>query len=136
MSEAQNVEVVQDAYAAFGRGDIPGVLAALDDDVVWHPVYGVVSHVATSGVRRGNAAVGEFFKTLAETTTFESFQPREFIAQGEKVVVLGHYVAKTNTGSRVDSDWVTIFTLRNGEVVDFEEFSDSAQLDAAYAPKR
>ena len=35
MSEQTNVEVVHQAYAAFGRGDIPAVLSALTDDVEW-----------------------------------------------------------------------------------------------------
>ena len=31
----QNTKVVQQAYDAFGRGDIPGLLALLDDSVEW-----------------------------------------------------------------------------------------------------
>jgi len=36
MQEAQNTQVVKDAYAAFGRGDIASVLTALSDDIVCH----------------------------------------------------------------------------------------------------
>lgn len=35
MQEAQNARVVQDAYAAFGRSDIPAIIGMLDDDIVW-----------------------------------------------------------------------------------------------------
>ena len=35
MSDQQNLQIVKDAYAAFGRRDIPTVLKALTDDVEW-----------------------------------------------------------------------------------------------------
>ena len=37
MSEAENTRVVQDAYAAFGRGDIPALLGYFTDDIQWQP---------------------------------------------------------------------------------------------------
>jgi uncharacterized protein len=132
MEDAQNTRVVQDAYTAFERGDIPGILAALDDNVIWKPVMGAGAHVPTAGERRGKIAVGEFFKILGVTVDFERFEPAEFIAQGDKVVVLGHYAAKTPAGKRFVSDWVMVFTLRNGKVVSFQEFTDSAAIDRAY----
>jgi ketosteroid isomerase-like protein len=33
---------------------------------------------------------------------------------------------------RFVSDWVMVFTLRNGKVVSFQEFTDSAAIDRAY----
>lgn len=133
MQETQNTQVVQGAYAAFGRGDIEGVLSALHDDIVWKPVTGAGRHVPTAGERRGKAAVREFFKIVGETTQFERFEPREFIAQGDKVVTLGHYTAKTPTGKKFDSDFVMVFTLRTGKVSHFQEFLDSAAINAAFA---
>jgi hypothetical protein len=47
-----------------------GILATLDEQVVWKPVTGAGRHVPTAGERRGTAAVGEFFKIVAETTQF------------------------------------------------------------------
>ena len=133
MNEAQNTKVVQDAYAAFGRGDIPGVLNALHDDIVWKPVTGAARHVPTAGARSGKPAVGDFFKIVGETTKFSLFEPREFIAQGDKVVALGHYTATTPKGKTMDSDFVMVFTLRDGKVSHFQEFLDSAALNAAFA---
>jgi ketosteroid isomerase-like protein len=131
--EAENTKLVKDAYAAFQRGDIPAVLATLSDDVEWHAVIGTEGIVPTSGVRRGRAGVTEFFKQLANSTTFEAFEPREFIAQGDQVAVVGRYKGKaTTTGKAYDSEWVMVFTIRNGKVVRFREFADSRQLAAAY----
>jgi len=134
MQEAQNTKVVQDAYAAFGRGDIPAVLNLMDDNVTWKPVTGAASYVPTAGERHGKASVSEFFKILGQSVQFERFEPREFLAQDDKVVAIGRYKGKTPGGRTFESEWVMIFTLRGGKVVSFQEFADSAALNAAYQP--
>ena len=133
MQETQNTKVVQEAYAAFGRGDVQAILDRLDDSVVWNGVYGAGPHVPTSGERRGKAAVATFFKQVAEHVNFSRFEPKEFVATGDKVVALGHYTAKTPIGKSFDADFAMVFTLKNGKVVAFQEFSDSAAINAAYA---
>lgn len=133
MQEAQNTAVVQQAYAAFGRGDIAGVLDLLHDDIQWHPVIGAGPHVPFAGARRGKAAVAEFFRIVSETETFEQFEPRDFVAQGDRVVALGHYRAKAHaTGKALESDWAMAFRLRDGKVAEFQEFTDSAAVNAAF----
>jgi ketosteroid isomerase-like protein len=132
MQETENTKVVQDAYAAFGRGDVQGILDRLDDGIVWKGVYGAGPHVPTSGERRGKAQVGEFFKQVAQNVNFSRFQPNEFVATGDKVVALGHYTATTPLGKTFDSDFAMVFTVRNGKVTEFQEFTDSAAVNAAY----
>ena len=132
MQEAQNTKIVKDAYEAFGRGDVQTLLGYFDESIVWKPVHGAGAHVPTAGERRGKAAVGEFFKIVSEQVNFLRFEPREFIAQGDKVVALGHYEAKAPTGRGFASDFVMVFALRDGKVVQFQEFSDSAAINAAY----
>lgn len=132
MSEVDNVKVVQEAYAAFGRGDVQGILDRLDDNIVWTAVYGAGSHVPTAGERRGKAAIGQFFKQVAEHVNFSRFEPKEFIATGDKVVALGHYTATTPIKKGFDSDFAMVFTLKNGKVTHFQEFCNSAAVNAAY----
>lgn len=132
MQEAQNTKVVQEAYAAFGRGDVQGILDRFDEAIVWKGVYGAAPHVPTAGERRGKKQVGEFFKQVAENVNFSHFEPREFIATGDKVVALGHYSATTPIGKKFDADFAMVFTLRNGKVIGFQEFTDSAAVNAAY----
>jgi uncharacterized protein len=73
---------------------------------------------------------------VAQHVKFSAFDPKEFVASGDKVVALGHYTATTPTGGSFDSDFAMVFTLRNGKVVRFQEFSDSAAINAAYAGAR
>jgi len=134
MSETQNTTIVQNAYAAFGRGDISALLGYMTDDIHWQPVIGTAKHVPFSGERKGKAAVAEFFKQVADAEDFQQFEPREFIAQGDKVVALGHYRAVTKTtGNRFESDFVMVFTFRNDKIAAFREFTDSAAINAAFA---
>lgn len=133
MEEARNTKVVQDAYAAFSRGDTETLLSKFADDIVWNAVYGAGPHVPTAGERRGKAAVAEFFKQVAENIDFSRFEPKEFIATGDKVVALGHYTATTPVKRSFDSDFAMVFTLRNGQVTHFQEFCNSAAINAAYA---
>lgn len=134
MNESQNVELVQGAYAAFQRGDIAAVLASLDEAIVWKGVIGAGPHVPMAGERHGTAEVAAFFKTVGENIRFSQFEPRQFFALGDKVVTLGHYRGNTPGGGSFDSDFVMVFTVRNGRVTEFQEFLDSAQLNAAFAP--
>lgn len=130
--EAQNTAVVQDMYAAFGRGDIATLIGHLAEDIVWVGVYGTGSHVPTSGERRGKAQVQEFFRQVADTVKFSRFEPKDFIASGNTVVTLGHYTATTPVGKEFDGDFAMVFSMRDGKVTRFQEFCDSAGINAAY----
>jgi hypothetical protein len=133
MQEGQNTKTIQDMYAAFGRGDIQAVLALASEDIVWKPVHGAASYVPTAGERRGKAAVADFFKTLAESIDFQEFQPKQFVAQGDTVVVLGSYTATAkSTGRQFRSEWTMVFTLKNAKVVEFREYADSAAINASF----
>jgi ketosteroid isomerase-like protein len=132
MDEARNTKIVQDVYAAFGRGDIPAVLAVMDPGVEWTPVIG--SRVPTSGTRHGRDGVTEFFQHLGASLDFERFEPQESVAQRDKVVTLGHSIGRWKaTGRSFETDWVMVFTLRNGLITRFMEFVDSAGVNEAFA---
>src|SRR6266852_2694848 len=100
MQETQNTKTVQDMYAAFGRGDAQGLLAHVDEQVIWKPIMGAASFVPTAGERRGKTAVAEFFQILGETIAFQDFQPKQFVAQGDTVVALGSYAATAKATGR------------------------------------
>ena len=89
MSRKANVQLVEQAYANFKEGNIPGILEALTADVDWF-IPGPTELIPFVGRRRGPDQVGEFFAGLAASQSALKFEPREFISQGDKVVVLGH----------------------------------------------
>jgi ketosteroid isomerase-like protein len=126
MSEQDNVRTVQEAYAAFGRGDIPGLLSMLDENVEWI-TPGSPDVLPTAGTRRGREGVAEFFSTLAQTDDIEVFEPQEFIAQGDKVVAIIKCRTRLKASGRaVDDELVHIFTVRDGRIARFREYFDTA----------
>ncbi len=129
--EQQHLQSVQGIYAAFGRGDIPTVLSALADTIEWQ-VTGP-AETAYTGTRRGKPQVLEFFVVLGQTVEIQEFEPREFIVQGETVVVIGHERMKIKATGRVaENDWVMVFTIHDGQVVRFREYDDTAAVAAAF----
>jgi ketosteroid isomerase-like protein len=125
-----NLDIVRQGYEAFGRGDINGLLDLLDEQVLW--VAPGPPELATSGRRTGRQAVGEFFTKVNEVFDIQRFEPKEFIVQGDRVVVLGSETARVRaSGTVLDLDWVHVFALRGGKVVSLEEFFDTAAVVAA-----
>ena len=132
MSEQDNVGVVRRAYEDFKTGNIGGVLNSLAEDVDWR--LPEMSGIGFSGPRRGREAVAGFFSNLAEEQDAVSFEPREFVAQGDKVVALGTYRWRVKkNGREYGGEWAHVFTIRDGKVVSFHEYMDSAAAVAAYA---
>jgi uncharacterized protein len=127
MSEPENLEVIRNVYAAFGRGDLEGILARLDPQVSWRTPG--PPDLPTAGLRHGVAAVREFFGLLLNTLDIQDFRPVDFLAQDDKVVVLGtSREGPKGTGRLVDFRWVHVFRLRNGQIVEFEEPADVSAL--------
>ena len=127
-----NVSLSQSLYAAFGRGDVATIIAALSPGVVWR-VNGRPSDYPLLGTWNGPKAVEQFFKGVAETEDFSDFSPREFFAADDRVFVLGHYALTVRkTKWPVASDWVHVFTVRDGKVGAFTEYTDSAQFAEAW----
>jgi uncharacterized protein len=85
MSEQQNVQIVNDAYAAFGRGDIQGLLALFAEDIEWI----IPGEWPLAGTYRGRAGVAGLFQKVSEMLEISFLETREFVAQGDRVLVVG-----------------------------------------------
>lgn len=126
MSNA-NVTQIQSLYAAFGRGDLAPIIAALTPDADW-TVNGRRQDYPLFGSRKGPTAVQDFFRELSAIQDFSEFSPQEFFAAGDRVFVLGRYAATVKkTGCKTDCRWCHIFTFRGDKVSAFLEFTDTAQ---------
>jgi uncharacterized protein len=126
-----NTRLVREAYAAFDRRDIPTLLDMMAEDIDWSiPGTKEIPH---AGVRKGRDQVREFFTIVDQSMELEPFELREFVAQGDKVVVLGHYVGRARaTGKGFESDWAMVFTVQNGKIVRFQEYTDTLAQASAF----
>ena len=123
MGVQENVQIVKDTYSAFGRGDIEGLLALLAEDIEWISPGGTVPPADTY---RGPAAVAGFFQKLSEVVEFSSFEPREFVAERDRVLVVGFDSWRAKATNRTfEGHWVMAFTVRNGKVTNVREYVDT-----------
>jgi ketosteroid isomerase-like protein len=130
MQQRSPLEVVQAAYAAFGSGNIPAVLELVAEDVDW--TFRGASGLPYTGTFRGRSAVEKWFASVFQTDDIQAFEPREFLAGGEHVTVLGWERTRALPGGKVfESEWVHVFTVRDGRVARFWGMYDTQAAAAA-----
>lgn len=130
MSVEKNIQIVQKAYADFSRRDLPAVVGAFAEDILWLSP----GNSTLSGEKHGKEEVTAFFHQLLELWEFLAFEPAEYIASGDRVVALGRYeVRSRRTGRTAASHWAMVWALRDGEVNRFQEYMDTSTLEAAEA---
>ena len=120
-----NATVVQDAYAAFGRGDIAAVLDLLSDDVAWASPR-TLPH---GGTFRGKAEVAGFFQGIGANWQGLALDIEAVGEVGNDLVVGVLRADGTRTNGNGQSYGAAhAFTVRNGKIVGFREYVD---VDAA-----
>jgi len=122
---AANAALVRAAYDAFSRGDIPGAMAAMADDIVWHvPGRGPLSHDY-----RGPAEVVGFFGHFMELSggTFE-LRVDDVLAKEDRVVVLCTTSARRG-GRSWSSPQVHVWTVKDGKATTFREYAGDEQSE-------
>ncbi|MBI4884476.1 MAG: nuclear transport factor 2 family protein [Actinobacteria bacterium] len=130
MNEDKNVAIITKIYEAFGKGDIPYILAQLQSDVRW--VAYLDAHVPTAGDWSGQAKVPGFFQAIGDNMDVVAFTPGEFVSQGDTVVSMGDFDFKVRaTGKSAKSHWIFVWKLRDGKVSSYEQFH-SPEISEAF----
>jgi ketosteroid isomerase-like protein len=132
MEPVDNQKVVEAIYAAFGRGDVPAVLARMLDDARWD--FSVAdSDVPWHAPANGPQEIQRFIDRFVEHVTLTRFEPRRFIASGSDVIVdVGlTYTIKKN-GNTVDLQQLHWWSLDGGRVTRLRHFEDTAKVVAAW----
>jgi ketosteroid isomerase-like protein len=120
-----NVHTVKDIYAAFGRGDIPAILAQLAVDVVWE--FEGPSSISFTGIRHGVPDASGFFTGIDREHTEPHLEIQSVIGSGDEVAAFGRYSATMkNTGKRVTSPLAHYWKFRDGKVARYVNYIDTA----------
>ena len=128
MSIEKNVQVVKDFFAAMGRGDKQGLLALSAEDIEWI-IPGRDWPLA--GTHRGHAGLTALLQKASETVE-TSTEPSEYVAQGDRVLVVGFAKGKVKaTNKPFKDDWIFAITVRNGKVANIREYVDTQALARA-----
>ena len=127
-----HVTTVQKMYDAFGRGDVPGILAHLADDVAWDqdaPAYGVPIYEPGTG----KAHVERFFGAL-QGLEFLKFEPTNFLSGANQVAVTIDIEVKVKaTGRAVKALEIHLWTFGDdGKVTRFFHCIDRHAFVLAY----
>lgn len=129
MSNHDNLDTVKRLYAAFGAADVPAVLGMLDARVDWS----VPGNAPWSGDGSGVEHVGRFFQTLGAAAEIQRFEPRDFVADGDKVVVMGYEEGTArSTGRGWKTHFTHVFTVTGGKVTAHREYVDTQAIADAF----
>jgi ketosteroid isomerase-like protein len=130
MSIENNIQTVKDFLAAIGTGDREALLALVADDIEWI-IPGEDWPLA--GTYRGHAGLAKLLET-ASTAIETSTEPREFVAQGDRVLVVGFARGTIKaTNKTFEDDWVFAITVRDGKLTSIREYVDTQALALAAA---
>jgi ketosteroid isomerase-like protein len=81
------------------------------------------------GVHKGRRGAAEFFTAVGESLKLQQFELRDFIAQGNKVAVLGYQKGQAKpTGRPYEIEFVHLWSTHDGKVTEFRVFNDTATL--------
>jgi ketosteroid isomerase-like protein len=134
MSIEKNIQTVKDFFAAIGRGDKKALLALVAEDIEWI-IPGTDWPLA--GTRHGHAGLADLLETASRSIE-TSTEAREFVARGDRVLVVGVAKGKIKaTNKTFEDDWIFAITVRDGRLTSIREYIDTqalaraAQTDAA-----
>lgn len=123
MGAAENKQTAQAAYQAFSGGDAEGAMRDIDDSIEWT----VRGDNALTGTYNGKQAVGELWgKFLSKGFRTE---PHDFVADGDKVVVL---TTDTLEGETTESADVLTYNAE-GKLVAFDTLGDATLVNRVFA---
>jgi ketosteroid isomerase-like protein len=129
MSIQENVQTVKDFFAAMGRGDRQGLLALSAEDIEWI-IPG--ENWPLAGTHRGHAELAAVLQKASEAVETTYPKPPEFVAQGDRVLVVGVATGKIKaTNKPFKDEWVFDITVREGKVTHIREYIDTQALALA-----
>src|ERR1700745_71736 len=128
MSTRDNIRIVKDFLAAIARGDKAGLLALVAEDIEWI-IPGKDWPLA--GTHHGHAGLVDLLETASKAIE-TSTEPREFVAQGDRVLVVGFARGKIKATNRTfEDDWIFAITVRDGRLTNIREYVDTQALARA-----
>ena len=126
-----NIEIIKTVYAAFAAGDGPAAFAHMDPAIIWNEAENFPYADRNPYIGPGAIGEGVFFRLATEWDNFKVV-PAELIDGGDSIVSLGRYTGTFKaTGKPIDAQFVHVFRLANGKVTRFQQYTDTAQAQAA-----
>ena len=123
----KNGDIVKALYDAFGKGDVPAVLAAFDPEIQWREAENFLYADGNPYVGPQAVAEGVFQRIVSDVENF-AVLPERFVEGGDTVVVEGRYRGTMKaTGKPLDTQFAHVWQLRDSKVVRFQQYTDTKQ---------
>jgi ketosteroid isomerase-like protein len=134
----ENVTKLRHAYQQWHDtrgGSVQTWLDLMADDVRMRSIIDGAGGMEFTRANAGKAGVKSYFEGLATDWEMIHFNADEFIAQGDRVVVLSLVAFRyRKTGKVAESPKADVLRFRDGKIVEFFEFFDTAAALAATRP--
>jgi ketosteroid isomerase-like protein len=117
----ENAEIVRRMYEATNRGDADAAREALDPEIEIH-LAGVFPDLER--LYRGHAGVRKWVEQTREPWEELLVEPDRVIDLGARVLVLAHFHVKGRDGIEVQRPVGHLWTMRNGQAVRMDAYSD------------
>jgi ketosteroid isomerase-like protein len=131
-----NVEIIKGTYEAFGRGDMPAVLGAMDPAIAWHQAEGNPYRPNGDAWIGPDAVLNNLFVRIGADWDGFDIKIRAIHDAGETVVVELRYSGTFKaTGKAGDTQACHIWGLRDGRIVSFQQYLDTAKLQDVMGAK-
>ncbi|WP_406693652.1 nuclear transport factor 2 family protein [Singulisphaera sp. Ch08] len=139
MADLQDhVNALRQAYQQWNstRGENAQVwLDLFSDDITMRSLGGDAAAFDFAKPRHGKADAEQYFADVLAAWEMVHFTPEDFIAEADRVVVVSRVAYKyRETGKVAESPKADIFRFRDGKVIEFTEFFDTAAALAATQP--
>lgn len=129
MSTQENVKVVKDFFAAIGAYNKQDLLALVAEDIEWI-IPG--ENWPLAGTHRGHAELADVLDKASNELETVYPVPPEFMAQGDRVMVVGYATGKIKATNKTFKDhWVFDITVRDGKLTNIREYIDTQALARA-----
>ena len=127
----QNVELVRAIYAAFGAGDVEGVVSRMAPEIEWNEAENF-PYADGNPYRGPEAILGGVFARLGGEWDGFAAVANEYLDSGETVVVVGRYTGTFKaTGRAVDAQMAHLWRIEDGKAAGFQQFTDTLQFARA-----
>ena len=128
----QHIEQIREIYQAFGKGDMATVLAAFDERIEWREAEGNPYRPDGSPWVGPQAILTNLFMRLGSEWESFTVTPVTFDPTADGALVQGRYTGRFKaTGTAIDCQFAHLWRLRDGKVVAFQQFVDTAQWQRA-----
>ena len=123
-----NLATLKKAYEDFAKGDVPAVLAVLDEDIRWFEAEG-------TPFWQGGPAIGpqqvveQVFMRIPQDYDGFTITVSRIVGHGDTLVMEGRYTGSGKASGRpLDAQVAHVWDFRNGKAVRFQQYVDTAHL--------